>query len=469
MSHCPPARQAPKSVLAMACAACLLAACGGGSDDTPAEAGIATPSSTPMRALMLANDAVQRDVVVMLRSGVSANSLASAYGVTLIDQFGKRPIYRLRAASASAVPGLIQRMRADVRVQFAERNETSETPEARWDVSWAVWDVSWAIGNGGQTYAAQWAPQAMGLAAAHQLSLGAGVRVAVLDTGADLQHPALSGQLLRGPDGRVVGRDFVDDDDDPSEIGGPADKGWGHGTHVAGLTALAAPQAKLMPLRVLDPAGRGNLWVLAEALLHAVDPDGNPDTDDGAHIINLSLGTSAATRLMNTAVELATCSDDDDNEAEDDYADPGFDDDRSRCNQRAGAVVLAAAGNSGSSSERVYPAAEGAEGQLAVTAVDAQGQLPAFANRGDWVQIAAPGDRLISPMPGGGYAVWSGTSMAAPLASGVAALVLARNPDWKAVDVTKRLLDRSNRICGTTLARLNAAAAVLDYTPPSSC
>jgi subtilisin family serine protease len=412
---------------------------------------------------------VQRDIVVMLRSGVTGAAFARSYGVTLVDQFGKRPIYRLRAATATAVPGLIQRMRADLRVQFAERNELSQTPEARWDVSWAIWDVSWAIGNGGQSYTAQWAPQALNLPAAHQLSLGAGVRVAVLDTGADLRHPALRGQFLRGPDGRVVGRDFVDDDADPSEVGGPADKGWGHGTHVAGLVALAAPQARLMPVRVLDRAGRGNLWVLAEALLYAVDPDGNPNTDDGAHIVNLSLGTSATTRLLNTAVELATCSDDDEDEAEDDYSDPGFDDDKQRCNLRPGAVVLAAAGNAGSSTDRVYPAAEGAEGQLAVTAFNQAGGLPTFANRGDWVQLAAPGDKLISPMPGGGYGVWSGTSMAAPLAAGVAALVLSRQPDWKAVDVTKRLLDRGQPLCGTPFIRLDAAAAVWDYTPPSGC
>lgn len=454
----------PKS-LAPLCAATLLVACGGGEPEAGPEA-----SEGPTRMAQSATaDPVQRDIVVMLRSGVAVRSFAASHGVAVVDQFGKRPIFRLRAASAAAVPGLIQRMRADARVHFAERNELAQAPEARWDVSWAIWDVSWAIGNGGQSYASQWAPQALNLAAAHQLSQGAGVRVAVLDTGADLAHPALAAHLLRRPDGRVAGRDFVDDDDDPSEAGGPADKGWGHGTHVAGLVALAAPQARLMPLRVLDRAGRGNLWVLAEALLHAVDPDGDPRTDDGAHVLNLSLGTLATTRLLNTAIELATCSDDDDNEAEDDYSDPGFDDDRTRCNERAGAVVMAAAGNSGSSTERIYPAAEGAEGQLAVTAHGRNGQLAGFANRGSWVQLAAPGEQLIGPMPGGGYGVWSGTSMAAPLAAGVAALVLARNPDWKPVDVTKRLTERATLLCGTPFAQLDAAAAVGDYTPPGRC
>lgn len=464
-------RFATRRTCATFLAACLVAACGGGGEaELPASTALAAADAdtSPMTILAApapAANSVQRELSVMLRSGVDARAFARSYGLTLVDQFGKRPIYRLRAATPAAVPGLIRRMQGDLRVQFAERNEVSETPEARWDVAWAIWDVAWAIGNGGQSYTAQWAPQAINLAAAHQLSLGAGVRIAVLDTGADLTHPALATHFLRRADGRVDGRDFVDDDANPSEVGSPADRGWGHGTHVAGLVALAAPQARIMPLRVLDASGRGNLWVLAEALLYAVDPDGNPTTDDGAHVINLSLGTHAPTRLLNLAVELATCSDDDDDEADDDYSDAGFEDDRTRCNLRSGAVVLAAAGNSGTSTELVFPAAEHAEGQLAVTAFNASGGLPRFANRGTWIQLAAPGDKMISPMPGGGYAVWSGTSMASPLAAGVAALVLARNPDWKAVDVTKQLLDRSQVLCGTAFARLDAAAAVWDYTP----
>jgi subtilisin family serine protease len=218
---------------------------------------------------------------------------------------------------------------------------------------------------------------------------------------------------------------------------------------------------------VLNAAGRGNAWVLAEALLWAVDPDGDPRTDDGARVVNISLGTTMPTRLLNTAIELATCSDDDDNEAEDDYSAPGFDDDRERCNLRPGVVVLAAAGNAGSASQRVYPAAESAEGQLSLTATRADGTLATFANRGSWISLAAPGDRIVSSVPGGAYASWSGTSMATPLAAGVAALVLERYPDWKPVDVAKRLLDRSVRLCGsTTLRGLHAEGAVADLVPP---
>ena len=84
---------------------------------------------------------------------------------------------------------------------------------------------------------------------------------------------------------------------------------------MAGLVALAAPEAKIMPVRVLDAAGRGNVWVLAEGIGWAVDPDARPDTDDGAHVINLSLGTTRPTRLLETAVALATCNFADDDDA----------------------------------------------------------------------------------------------------------------------------------------------------------
>jgi subtilisin family serine protease len=402
---------------------------------------------------------LSREVVVMLRQGANISAVAAQYGATLLDQFGKRPIFRLQLAAGASRDAVIATMRADARIFFAEENEASETPEGRKA-------VVWAYGGSDAEMAAQWAPQAMALGPAHAISTGNGVRVAVLDSGLDMRHPSLSSKLARRANGRVLGFDFVDFDSDPTEGGTPADAGWGHGTHVAGLVALSAPGAKIMPVRVLDAKGQGNTWVLAEALMWAVDPDGNPATDDGAHVVNISLGTIKATRLLNTAVELATCSDDDDNEAEDDYSDPGFNDDKDRCNTQHGTVVMAAAGNGGSATEQQWPAAEAAEGQLSITATQQNGSLASFANFGDWVKLAAPGDRIVSTLPGGLFGTWSGTSMSTPLASGVAALVLARNPDWKPADVTQRLAERSIKLCGSTSLRgLHAHGAVGDFVP----
>jgi subtilisin family serine protease len=432
--------------------AALLAACGGGGGGETGVEGPESAASAPAQT-------IQRDVVVMLASGASIDAVAASYGATVADQFGKRPIYRLRLSGSAAVDSALAAMRTDARLRFAERNVDSETPEGRKQ-------VVWAFGGDAGSYATQWAPAALALPQAHALSIGQGVRVAVLDTGIDLAHPALASRLARSGSGAVLGRDFVDDDADPSEVGTSDDLGWGHGTHVSGLVALAAPGAQIMPVRVLDASGRGNAWVLAEALMWAIDPDGDPATDDGAQVVNISLGTTVPTRLLNTAIELATCSDDDDNEAEDDYSDPGFDDDRRRCDLQYGVVVMAAAGNGASTTEQQWPAAEKADGQLSIAATQSLGTLASFTNSGSWIQLAAPGDQIVSTMPGGGYATWSGTSMATPLASGVAALVLARNPSWKPVDVTKRLQDRGIKLCGSTsLKGLHAHGAVADFVP----
>lgn len=443
-----------KPIACLIFSAVFVAACGGGgaSRQAPGAHAMATASApTPAPG----------DVVVMLHSGASAAALASDHGASAVDQFGKRPIWRLALAAGADVDAVVEALRADARVRFAEKNSETQTPEARLQ-------VVWAFGGDAGYMASQWAPQALALPAAHASSRGAGVRVAVLDGGTDLTHPRLSASFARRADGTVLGRDFVDGDDDPAETAVVADAGWGHGTHVAGLVSLAAPDAALMPVRVLDQAGLGNGWVLAEALMWAIDPDDDPTTDDGAHVVNISLGTTVPTRLLNSAIELATCSDDDDDEDNDDYSDAGFDDDHRRCDLQKGVVVMAAAGNSGSDSEMQYPAAEAAEGQLSITASTSNGRLAAFANRGTWVQLAAPGDAVVSTLPGGAYGTWSGTSMSTPLASGVAALVLAQHPDWKPIDVTKRLLDRAARLCGTGLKGLHAQGAVADSMPPDS-
>jgi subtilisin family serine protease len=412
----------------------------------------------PLGALAQADAPVPREVLVLLRPGNAIGPIAQTYGLTTLERFGQRPIWRLRVNGPQTVPDALASLQADVRVQVAERNFEDETPESRRN-------RVWAIGGSQSQWTSQWAMRTIRLPQAQQLARGAGVRVAVLDTGVDATHPVLAHRLARRANGTLIGRDFVDDDADPSEEGTVGDPGYGHGTHVAGLIARVAPQARIIPGRVLDERGRGNLWVLQEALLWAVDPDGNPQTDDGADVVNLSLGTLRRTRLLDLAVELATCSDDDDDEDELDLADPGFDADRARCAARGGAVVMAAAGNAGTT-ERQYPAAEAALGKLSVTASARNNRLADFANRGATVEIVAPGDQIISAVPGGGWGVWSGTSMAAPIAAGVAALVRQLNPDWKAVDVTKRLQDRSARLCGTALRQVDAYGAVADEVPP---
>jgi len=408
------------------------------------------------------------EVVVHLAPGVDAAGFAAAQGLTLLDQFGSRPIWRLGLTAPGDPDAVAAALTALPEVVFAEANSEGETPES-------VRNSFWLIGNTSEDYAGQWAPDALRLAEAHTRATGRGVRIAVLDTGVELAHPSLAGKLLRRRDGRLVGRDFVDADADPSEEGGASDLGWGHGTHVAGLLALAAPDARQMPVRVLDTNGRGNIWVLAEGLLWAVDPDGRPRSDDGAHVINLSLGTTRPTRLLDLAVKLAACTFGDDDE----FDQPGFAADRERCARGHAALVVAAAGNGGSTTERIYPAAEGVQGARAIAATRPDGALADFSNRGSWIPLAAPGESIVSSVPGGGAAgawgTWSGTSMAAPLASGVAALVLSsREPGqtrpnprrWTPEQALQRLEARSALICGAGQRAVDAAAAVTDTAAP---
>jgi subtilisin family serine protease len=392
------------------------------------------------------------EVLVQLRSTAALGPLLAKYQLSLVRQFGARPIFRLKVVGQADVNDKIAALELEPDVLIAEPNFIHQSPEARQVSSWAIGTPS--------AYTTQWAPQALRLPEAHRLTTGAGTRVAVLDTGVDAAHPALAGKLLPG-------FDFVDFDADPSEVGSPATSiSFGHGTHVAGLVAMTAPGTKIMPLRVLDAQGQGNAWVLAEAMLYAVDPDGNPATNDGVQVMNLSLGSTSRTHILDTVAKLASCA-----IAPavvtplDDLADPGYNGDRDRCNSFGGAVVVAAAGNDATDAVRQYPAAEGAYGLIAVAASNGAAQLAGFSNFGSWVHIAAPGEGITSSVPGGGYGTWSGTSMAAPLTAGTAALLRALNPGLTADAAAKRIAKVSAMLCGTKLRQVDAAAVLLNAVP----
>lgn len=392
------------------------------------------------------------EILVKLRSTTALAPLLTKLQLTLAAGFGPRPMYRLKVVGSADTHAKIDALRAESDVLIAEPHVQHQSPEARKN-------HAWAIGSEDQ-YRAQWAPAAMRLAEAQALSTGSGVRVAVLDTGIDLKHPAFAGRMVKG-------YDFVDGDTDPSEMGSRADAAFGHGTHVAGLVALVAPGAKIMPLRVLDPAGMGNAWVIGQAVLYAVDPDGNPATNDGARVVNLSLGSTSRTEMLDAVAKLAACSFPAIPTPTEDYSDAGFDGDKARCASFKGSVVVAAAGNDASKKVKQYPAAEGAYGLMAVTASTEARLIADFANYGSWVDIAAPGEGITSAVPGGLYGVWSGTSMAAPLAAGTAALVRSLKPGMKPVDVVKRVLRASALLCGGARQPVvDAAAAVTNVVPP---
>jgi subtilisin family serine protease len=121
--------------------------------------------------------------------------------------------------------------------------------------------------------------------------------------------------------------------------------------------------------------------------------------------------------------------------------------------------VAAASGNSGDNG-REYPAADQLPGVLAVAASTEANTLAYFSTYGSWVQVAAPGDRILSSVPGGGYATWSGTSMAAPLAAGSAALIRAASPSLRPADIVMRIVTTGASLSGLVRRRIDAAAAL---------
>jgi subtilisin family serine protease len=409
-----------------------------------------------------APDYLPGEVVVKLFNAADLPGVAADYAleVSPISQFGTRPIFRLRILDGQEPPLKAAQLAGDGRVEYAEPNYLHSTPEGQKRSSWARVE-------GVTNLTDQWAAAKIRLPAAHTVGRGAGVIVAVLDTGIDARHPAFAGRIHGG-------YDFVDMDPDPSEVfSGAEDLAFGHGTHVAGLVALAAPEARLMPLRVLNGAGEGNVWVLAEALAFAVNPDGDLATDDGADVINLSLSTGRRTDFLDEILSVVTCSAGSDDEWDDGDENDGDEDDRDEddagsdqdddyaagCLSRGGAVVVAAAGNNGASVPE-YPAAEGSSGLLAVAATGPTDTRSIFSNYGPWVSLGAPGEAILSAIPNGAWGAWSGTSMAVPLVAGTAALVRAQAPYLTPAEVAWQITATAAPMGGDLPVRLDAAAAL---------
>jgi len=255
----------------------------------------------------------------------------------------------------------------------------------------------------------------------------------VIDTGVDSTHPDLAGQVLPGAD-FTTGTE------------GPAVDPNGHGTHVAGIIAAAAgngegiagvaPDARVLPIRVLGANGSGYLSDVANGIVYAAE--------HGADVINLSIGATSSIDAMTNAIAYA---------------------------RSQGVVVVAAAGNlRGNGNPVSYPAAD--PGVLAVAATDAADRVAPYSSAGDYVDVAAPGSAVLSTFPGG-YRMMSGTSMASPHVAGLAALVRAADRTLTP-DQVEQVIESSTVDLGAPgrdndygLGRVDATAALAAIPAPA--
>ena len=243
----------------------------------------------------------------------------------------------------------------------------------------------------------QWGLTAIGARSVWSMTRGAGVTVAVIDSGSG-PHPDLDANM-------DIGRTMFGSIDSAGVVDVDADKG--HGTHVAGIIAAVAdngiggagvaPQARVLPIRALDSLGAGFSMDVSKAVRFAVDT--------GAKVINLSLGGEIEDPGLTAAIQYAV--------------------DRN-------VLVVAAAGNGAANSTPKWPAAS--DLTLAVTAVDRDISVTSFDQRGDYIDLAAPGTSILSTAKND-YSIQSGTSMAAAFVSGAAALLFAAQPSITAAQV----------------------------------
>jgi Subtilase family len=270
-----------------------------------------------------------------------------------------------------------------------------------WAGGWTSWAGGWTSWAGGSSIPSLPAqnnvafsqirlPQAQAISR----NFGAGVKVAVIDTGIDLAHPIFAGRLAPAAEWK----DFVDNDATPQEVGTSADRGFGHGTGVAGIILQVAPKATILPLRVLDKNGSGDLDKVVLAIDWAIAK--------GAQVINLSLGSAQNQTSLTTELQYAASKK---------------------------VYVVASAGNDGALNGLTYPAASTHTGSqegfvFGIGSVNSNDILSSFTNYGWDLFGIAPGESIFSAYPGNMAAAFTGTSFAAPIFSGALALGLKELP-----------------------------------------
>jgi subtilisin family serine protease len=367
-------------------------------------------------------EALPDEVLILLHPGLgqaAADAIARDYAMGLAETIPLSILgteaYRLLIVQTRPLGPLIDLLNLDPRIQIAQPNYRYRTMQT---VPAAAPRLR------------QYALERLHAEQANRIARGQGVRVAVIDTRIDASHPALAGRLAGEID--VIGA-------------GAPDPGR-HGTALAGIIAAdgrlrgIAPSVQLLSVRAFTPDKRspGSGSSTSDKIARAIDLA----VDQGSRVLNLSFAgprDPIVGRMIRRSVE-------------------------------RGAVVVAAVGNDGEERTR-FPAAF--DEVIAVTATDARDRLYAQANRGAFVGVAAPGVDIVTTGPGGSVQSLSGTSMATAYVSGLAALLLERNPGLSPAEVRKRIeasavdLGSPGRDSQFGSGRVDALKAVGGEGPPA--
>jgi thermitase len=324
------------------------------------------------------------------------DQLNTAFGARMVGTIPGIGVTHLQAPGSGLA--LLGHLRKRSDVEFAEFDSTVQTmqslsPNPPNDTYYSTAYASAKYGN-----VAQWGPQAVSAPSAWALTSGSpSIVIAIVDTGVDDTHPDLAS--------KIVG--------EYSYVGRSSKDGFGHGTHVAGIAAAATdnntgvagmcPNCSILSVKVLDDQGSGYISDVASGITYAAS--------HGARVISMSLGGSGRTQTLANALDYAIANN---------------------------ALPVCAMGNSGSGYNTPEPAYW--HDCLSVIATDQTGAKASFSNYGMIADVAAPGVAVLSTMPTypvtlttkygykTNYDALSGTSMATPMVSGIAGLVLSENP-----------------------------------------
>jgi thermitase len=367
-----------------------------------------------------------RQVIVKLKPGSPVDGVNARNDTSTIKRLAGTNFYLLQVPAGVVESDSVSQLESDVSVVEASLNRVVESPFTSLSHSIMSFPDGYAIPNQSQAdyqLQKQALEAQLNLTAAHLRSRGTGTTVAVIDTGIDRAHPAFAGRLwiddrehgeipgngidddLDGLVDDTHGWDLVNGDGDPTELpDDPLTTVAGHGTFIAGLIAIVAPDCKIMPIRAFSPPGESDEFVVAEAIKWA--------TDHGADVINMSFGTSYNSSILFAAIEYAF---------------------------QHNVILVAAMGNEATDEPPLYPAFYH-EQVMGVTAVDASDKLAFFSNYGTHASMSALGKSIISTYPGAGYALWSGTSFSAPLVAAQASLLISADRNGR---VTQNVVEET--------------------------